>query len=137
MHLPQTAEYALRAMACLALKKDGQPVSSYVLARASGVPNHYLSKILRKMVKADLVISQKGHSGGFTLSKDPKEITFKKILEAVDYKIDPHDCVFGWEECNSENHCPLHNAWSQLNHSVQWWAENMSLEKVIEEPYEE
>lgn len=134
MHLPQTAEYALRAMACVALKKDGEPVSSKVLARATGIPSHYLSKIMRKMVEADLVISQKGHGGGFKLAKDPEEITFKKILATVDYKIEPDTCVFGWEKCNSKEPCPLHNTWSQLKDSFQWWAENMSLQEVIDRP---
>lgn len=136
MHLPQTAEYALRAMACIALKKDQRPVSSKVLARATGIPSHYLSKIMRKMVEADLIISQKGHGGGFKLAQEPKEITFKKILETVDYKIEPDNCVFGWEKCNSEDPCPLHNTWSQLKHSFQWWSEHMTLQEVIEKPGE-
>ncbi|WP_138430991.1 RrF2 family transcriptional regulator [Fodinibius saliphilus] len=136
MHLPQTAEYALRAMACIALKKDGRPVSSNVLARATGIPGHYLSKILRKMVEADLVTSQKGHGGGFRLAKEPSEIKFKSILATVDYKIEPNSCVFGWDECDSEDPCPLHNTWSQLKDSFQWWAENTTLQDVIDRPGE-
>lgn len=137
MHLPQTAEYALRAMACIALRKDGRPVSSEVLARAAGIPKHYLSKIMHKLVEADLVVSQKGHGGGFRLAQKPEKITFQKILHAIDYKIYPDDCVFGWEDCNIDKHCPLHDCWIQLNQSFLWWAENMTLKKVIEEPYEE
>lgn len=136
MHLPQTAEYALRAMACIALKEDGRPVSSKVLARATGIPNHYLSKIMRKMVEADLAISQKGHGGGFKLAKEPEKITFKEILATVDYKIEPDTCVFGWDKCNSEDPCPLHSTWSQLKDSFQWWAENISLQEVIDRPGE-
>lgn len=134
MHLPQTAEYALRAMACITLKKDGKPVSSKVLARATGIPNHYLSKIMRKMVEADLVISQKGHGGGFKLARKPEEISFKEILATVDYNIEPDSCVFGWGQCNSLDPCPLHETWSQLKDSFQWWAENMSLQEVIDQP---
>lgn len=134
MHLPQTAEYALRAMACVALKENEEPVPSKVLARATGIPNHYLSKIMRKMVAAGLVTSQKGHGGGFKLAREPEQITFKKILETVDYKIDPDECVFGWEKCNSEKPCPLHHTWSQLKDSFQWWSENMTLQEIIDQP---
>ncbi len=134
MHLSQTAEYALRAMACIVLKKDNRPVSSKVLARATGIPSHYLSKIMRKMVEAGLVASQKGHGGGFKLAKAPEKITFKMILETVDYRIEPDSCVFGWDECNNEEPCPLHNTWSHLKNSFQWWSENMTLQDVANNP---
>ncbi len=136
MHLPQTAEYALRAMACVALKEDGSPVPSKLVARDTGIPSHYLSKIMRKMVDAGLVTSRKGHGGGFKLARDPEEITFKQILETVDYKIEPDECVFGWDKCNSKKPCPLHHTWSQLKDTVLWWAENMTLQEVINQPDE-
>lgn len=136
MFLSQTAEYALRAMACIALKKDGRPVSSRVLARATDIPNHYLSKIMRKLVEEGLVESQKGHGGGFRLARDPKEISFKNILETVDYKIEPDSCVFGWDTCNNEHPCPLHHTWSQLKDSFQQWSENITLEDVAQRPEE-
>lgn len=88
------------------------------------------------MVEADLVISKKGHGGGFKLARAPEEITFKTILETVDYKIEPNECVFGWGECNSEDPCPLHHTWSQLKNSFQWWSEHMTLQEVIDRPDE-
>lgn len=134
MHLPQTAEYALRAMACIALKDDEKPVPSKVLAKSTDIPSHYLSKIMRKMVEAGLVSSKKGHGGGFKLAKAPEKITFEQILEAADYKIEPESCVFGWGKCDSDKPCPLHNSWSQLKDSFQWWSENKTLQDVIDHP---
>ncbi|MDX1618655.1 MAG: Rrf2 family transcriptional regulator [Balneolaceae bacterium] len=136
MYLSQTAEYALRAMSCIVLKKDQRPVSSKVLARAAGIPGHYLSKIMRKMVEGGLVVSQKGHGGGFRLARPPEEISFEMILETVDYKIEPDSCVFGWDECDNNQPCPLHHTWSQLKESYQWWAKNMTLQDVAERPEE-
>lgn len=136
MYLSQTAEYALRAMACITLTKDGRPVPSKVLARATNIPSHYLSKIMRKLVEAGLVISQKGHGGGFRLARDAGDITFKEILETVDNMIQPDNCVFGWDQCNSNQPCPLHDTWSKLKTSFQWWAENMTLQHVADRPDE-
>lgn len=136
MFLSQTAEYALRAMACIAMKKNDNPVSSSVLARATGIPSHYLSKIMRKMVEKGLVDSRKGHGGGFRLAREPGQISFKKILETVDYKMEADSCVFGWEECDNEEPCPLHHTWSHLKNSFQWWSENMTLQDVIDNPGE-
>ena len=54
MLLPQTAEYALRAMAWLATIPQDEPVRARDLSQATGIPPHYLSKVLRRLVLADL-----------------------------------------------------------------------------------
>ncbi|MTI89065.1 MAG: Rrf2 family transcriptional regulator [Balneolaceae bacterium] len=136
MYLSQTAEYALRAMACITLKEDNRPISSKVLANKTSIPSHYLSKIMRMMVETGLVTSQKGHGGGFKLAKKPEDISFKDILETVDNMIRPDDCVFGWDECNSEKPCPLHNTWSQLKGAFQIWAESTTLQDIANRPEE-
>ena len=61
----QTTEYALRAMAIVALQPRDQPIPAKVLSKAAGIPQHYLSKIMKKLVEAGLIKSQKGHGGGF------------------------------------------------------------------------
>lgn len=127
MHLPNTAEYALRVMGCMMLKKDDQYIKAKVLARMSNIPRYYLPKILRKLVNAGLVDSQKGQHGGFKLKQDPSEITFKKILKAVDYNFCVDDCVFGWEDCEEDEKCPMHDQWIEINHSFQKWAESKTL----------
>jgi lysyl-tRNA synthetase class 2 len=50
----QTAEYALRAMACLALRPNVL-VSTNVLARETKVPSNYLSKVLQTLANAGLI----------------------------------------------------------------------------------
>jgi len=68
MLLSQTAEYALRAMAWLATVSGDEPVRAVDLSSATGIPTHYLSKVLRRLVLANLLESQKGQGGGFSLS---------------------------------------------------------------------
>ncbi|MDR8390750.1 Rrf2 family transcriptional regulator [Aliifodinibius sp. S!AR15-10] len=130
MHLPNTAEYALRVMGCMALKNDDQYIKSKVLARISNVPRFYVPKILKKLVDTGLVDSLKGPQGGFKLKKYPSEITFKMILEAVGYSFCIDDCVFGWEDCGDNETCPLHDQWIELNRTFQQWAEHKTLEGV-------
>ena len=66
--ISQTAEYALRAMSHLA-RPDAAAMRAIDLARATQVPVHYLSKVLRRLVDAGLLHSQKGHGGGFVLAR--------------------------------------------------------------------
>ncbi len=130
MLLSQTAEYALRAMAWLAMAPESKPVRAADLARATGIPTYYVSKVLRRLVLADLLKSQKGRGGGFSLSRAPREISFINILSAVDAFPTQGRCAFGWGQCNATDPCPLHNSWSQLDDRIRDWATGTSLGEI-------
>ena len=96
MLLSQTAEYALRAMTWLATQSPGVPVPARDLSAGTGIPIHYLSKILRRLVIGNVLVSQKGQGGGFALAREPAAIRFEDILAAVDAYPRSGHCAFGW-----------------------------------------
>lgn len=136
MLLSQTAEYALRAMAWLATAPEGEPVRAKDLSTATGIPSHYLSKVMRRLVLAGLLVSQKGQGGGFLLSKRPNEIPFVDILSAVDAFPTEGRCAFGWGECDELRPCPLHGSWSRLNEMLEEWAQGTTLAEIAAEEAE-
>lgn len=131
MFLPNTAEYALRAMAVLANAPKNAALRSHDLSEQTGIPSHYLSKILRKLVVAGLLSSRKGHGGGFRIARPLQYVRFLDILLAVGYRTDPDRCSFGWGSCDTDNPCPLHGAWSRLNNEFLDWAASTTLKDVL------
>ena len=130
MFISQTAEYAIRAMSAIATLPEGIKIRSTDLGRATGIPAPYLSKILRRLVLAGLLISQKGQGGGFSLACPAVEIPFIDILNAVDAFSADGRCAFGWGNCDQLSPCPLHGAWSRLNHQIRDWANDTNLAKI-------
>ncbi|MBM4366717.1 MAG: Rrf2 family transcriptional regulator [Deltaproteobacteria bacterium] len=130
MILPQTAEYALRAMACLAALPPGEGMRALDLSVQASVPAAYLSKILRRLVIAGLLVSKKGHHGGFALARPPRRIHFAEILAAADAGPHVGRCAFGWAQCDPEAPCPLHPAWSKLRASFGEWAQTSTLADI-------
>lgn len=130
MFLSQTSEYALRAMAWLATAPPDAQVRAKDLSVGTGIPPHYLSKILRRLVLAELLVSQKGHGGGFTLARPPDQVRFLDILAAVDAYPTEERCAFGWGECNEANPCPLHKTWSELQAAIYEWADSTTLASI-------
>jgi Rrf2 family iron-sulfur cluster assembly transcriptional regulator len=130
MLLSQTAEYALRSMAWLATAPGGQPVRAADLSIATGIPSHYLSKVLRRLVLAKLLNSQKGQGGGFSLARPPEDITFIEIFSAVDAYPAEQRCAFGWGQCDPQDPCPLHDSWSYLKDQIRDWAAGTSLKEI-------
>ncbi|MCA9490010.1 MAG: Rrf2 family transcriptional regulator [Myxococcales bacterium] len=128
--LPQTARYALRAMTCIASQPRGQKVRADAVARATNVPPAFLSKVLRRLVAAGLLRSEKGHHGGFELARPREAIRFLDVLEAVDVDLTSDDCAFGFGRCNAASPCPLHDAWLELKQSMLVWAARKTLVDV-------
>jgi len=117
-------------MAHLAMRPDETPQRAQVVSEATDIPIHYLSKIMRRLVKAGLLHSQKGHGGGFRLAKATADVRFMDVLNAVDYDVDSSNCVFGWESCTPTKPCPLHPFWRHLKVSFIDWAEHHTLNEV-------
>lgn len=128
--LSQTAVYALRAMAWLAATSPEAPVRAKDLSEGSGIPAHYLSKILRRLVLAGVLESQKGHGGGFTLTRPPSEIAFMDVLAAVDAYPMRDRCAFGWGECDTDHPCPLHDVFDRLGEGYRKWASTTTFADV-------
>jgi Rrf2 family protein len=118
-------------MAHIAGSPNGNAVTASELAEATHVPVHYLSKVLRKLVTAGLLLSQKGHRGGFVLARTAREIRFMDVLEAVDRAPDRKRCAFGWGKCDSRNPCPLHPAWDKLGGVFLDWTQQTTLADLV------
>lgn len=125
MYFSQTTEYALRIMAQLAITKTS--IRTPDLSKATGIPIHFLSKVLRRLVNRGFLTSKKGCGGGYVLARPLKEIRFAELLKVGNSSPQPEHCLFGWKRCHSKNPCPLHPLWSGMKESFQKWAENTTL----------
>ena len=104
--ISQTAEYALRAVVCLA-EAEGRRSTTAQIAEATHVPRTYLSKVLDTLSRAGLVSGRRGPGGGFTLQRDPAEITALQVISAVDPLKRIPGCPLDLPE-HSQALCPLH-----------------------------
>lgn len=127
MYLSRTAEYALRTTACLARLGTAGNVRAKDLAPMANVPRAYLSKLLGRLTEAGLLTSQKGHGGGFALARRPSEIRFVDVLRAVDFEPAADHCLFGWDDCDEADPCPLHPLWADLKAAIEEWAQARTL----------
>ena len=109
--ISRTAEYALRAVVCLAVN-GGLPLTTQQIAGASRVPPGYLAKILQSLVKAGIITSQRGMNGGFLLGRPPEQMTLLDVIQSVDGSHRIGGCPMGIEEHRNAL-CPLHQRLDQ------------------------
>jgi Rrf2 family nitric oxide-sensitive transcriptional repressor len=128
----QTVEYALRAMVCLAAR-PGEPQSNAQIAVTTKVPSAYLSKVLQKLAKAQLVHGHRGVQGGFVLARPAAETTILQIVSAVDPIQRIRVCPLGLE-AHGVRLCPLHKKMDQALAQVENAFASTTLAAILAEP---
>ena len=100
MRLNQASDFALRIMMLLCHEQEPKTVDA-IATRLNLVKSHVM-KIVAKLVKAKLLISQKGRAGGISLARKPADISVGEVVRIVeaDFAIvecmldKPSECVF-------------------------------------------
>ena len=86
MKVSKKSRYGLRALVDLAVHIQECPVPLVEIAKRQEMSLNYLEQVLGALRKAGIVKSMKGPKGGYSLDKEPKEITVEEILAAVEGK---------------------------------------------------
>jgi Rrf2 family transcriptional regulator, nitric oxide-sensitive transcriptional repressor len=103
--LSKTAEYALRAVACLG-GQAGTAVSADHLAEQTKVPRRYLTRVLQDLAGAGLVHSKSGPGGGYELARATDQLTILDVINTVSPIERIRACPLGLKSHTSL--CPLH-----------------------------
>lgn len=93
MKLTKATEYGILTMLSLAKAPAGQLLDSAGIAEREGIPASFLSKLVPLLVRAGLVRSQRGSSGGIELARPADAITLRSIVEAIEGEIAVNDCT--------------------------------------------
>lgn len=84
MRVSAKSDYALRALIEMAARDAGRAVSAEELGRDQDIPHTFLQAILADLRRADIVVSQRGKSGGWRLARSADAITVADVIRAVD-----------------------------------------------------
>lgn len=119
MRITQEADYSLRVVLYLSKIGYDERVDAGTISEHEKLPLRFLLKLLRKLIKSDIVKSYRGVKGGYALNKQPKEITLKDVIEAIDGPICVNRCILDPSYCNAKRtgKCEIHCALAQVQNS--------------------
>jgi len=132
--LSQTGEYALRAVVHIARRVNQGPVAAKEIAAETNVPLKYLQKILRDLVRAEVLTSARGIGGGFVLSRPAAELCLLDAIRPFDDVLRRLSCPFGNPECGVANPCPVHHQWSGIVAAYKSFLEGTTLADLLPAP---
>lgn len=130
LSLSRTTGYAIQALSCL---ESEDRHSHYVadVAKCSGVPRCYLSKIINSLSQHGLVTTKRGYRGGISLARDPADISLLEIVEAVEGEAWLGECLLGIDKCDLKVNCVTHTFWTRVRREITEELHKTSLASLI------
>jgi len=119
MRLSNLADYAVLMLADAA-RSGGARLTATGLAERTGVPLPTAQKLVGRLAAAGLIVSSRGHEGGFRLARGPAEISLADIVEAVEGPIALTACVeHGRQDCGLDHQCQVRPHWPAVNDALR------------------
>lgn len=129
-----SCHYGLQAMLYIALHSSlNKNVDLNQIALEQDIPKHFLSKILQLLVRHKLLVSMKGPTGGFRLSRPSDEITLIEIIAAIDGLDVFTQCGLGFKKCDDKHPCPIHHDYKIVRNRARDLFERKTLQELTED----
>ena len=105
LRLSKKADYALIAMKHLAVRGDRGSSSAREIAGLYDIPIELMAKVLQRLVRRGLLVSQQGTRGGYQLSRAPIQITVADVIQAIEGPVTVTACSTEEGQCEQFSKC--------------------------------
>ncbi len=105
LRLSKKADYALMAMKHLAIHGDRGASSAREIAGQYDIPIELLAKVLQRLARRGLLLSQQGTRGGYQLARTPALISVADVIQAIDGPVAVTACSTEEGSCEQYAKC--------------------------------
>src|SRR5690606_893020 len=114
LRMSKLTDYGTMVLAQLAAR-TGSLTTAGELAEATHLAQPTVSKLLKSLAHAGLVVSVRGVRGGYALARPPEEITAAQILDALEGPVALTTCSSDHGACDLQSYCRVGHAWRRIN----------------------
>ena len=125
-----TTKYAVIALVELAGREGLTPVRD--IADARKIPPYFLAKLVPPLVRAGILASMRGKTGGISFARKPREVSLADVVRVIEGDGYFRECVFEIEPCEGDPNCPLHDVWDPLRDEIARFLKDTTIEAIAE-----
>lgn len=122
LKLTKKADYGLIALCHLASGRAlRSSASAKDISEAYRIPLPLLSKVLQKLTKTGMLISEQGTNGGYRLGRDARDISSLEVIRTIDGPIILTHCFTeheGEKECGQSTLCPVREPLRKVHEGI-------------------
>lgn len=132
MKISTRGRYSLRMMIDLANHYNEGFIALKDISKRQNISKKYLEQIIPFLNRSNLLNANKGHMGGYQLSKAPSEITIKDILASAEGSLVPVSCMDNTPNlCENCNNCVTLPIYQGLYNITMKYLSSITLEDII------
>jgi len=125
-------DYGIRALAHMTLTDSERRVfGARDIAEARDVPEVYMQKVLHALAEAGIVQSHRGVFGGFSMVKEPEDITLLSLMEALQGPVAINKCALGQGLCPREKDCGVRGRWCDIQGQLHEFLSGITLADLL------
>jgi Rrf2 family protein len=132
LRLTKKADYGLMALKYLAEHPNDPSISARDIAEAYHIPPQLLAKVLQRLAKVGILRSHAGMSGGYTLLKQPREISAFEVIHAIDGPLFITSCGPSHSGCDLTDSCTIKEPLARVNDSISSLLRSISIADLAE-----
>ena len=118
LKMSKLTDYGTLVLSCLAADPIRMQSASDV-ARYTHLALPTVSKLLKLMARAGLVVSTRGARGGYRLSRPPDEISAADVIDALEGPVAITQCSGTVGHCQLEDVCGVSSSWQKINLAIR------------------
>lgn len=131
LSLSKKADYALLALSYLTRSEAGRAVNTKEIAEQYAIPVELLAKILQRLVRAQLVVSTPGPTGGYRLARSPETISIGSVVAAIDGAPAITHCMkTAASTCGQHDRCTVRLPLERINTRILQMLELISIAEI-------
>jgi len=132
LRVTKLADYGVLMMTQFAVRPD-ETQNAKDIAKRVRLPLPMASKILKILSREGLLASHRGTKGGYSLVRQPEEISVAAVIRALEGPIGVTECTDAASgECDLERGCPMRVNWHRINQAIQEALEKISLVEMMQ-----
>jgi FeS assembly SUF system regulator len=118
LRISKLTDYATVILAHLA-EADGSLRTAVDLAERTRIGVPTVSKVLKELQRAGLVVSTRGSHGGYVLARAATAISAADIIDAVEGPVGLTECSTHPGQCGLEPSCRVGHSWQRVNAAIR------------------
>jgi FeS assembly SUF system regulator len=130
LRMSKMTDYGIVLMTRLAMNPNSQHAAAELSVQVE-MPLPTVSKILKQLTRARLLVSSRGAQGGYSLARPPEAISVAEIITTLEGPIGLTECVSTPGECGQEGHCSTRAHWERINQAVYEALNDIKLSDMV------
>lgn len=131
IRLSKSTDYALMALADLALLPGGETLSARRVAEGQHLPPELAAKVLQALKKSGLVETRQGIRGGYRLARPPDRIRITEVIESVEGPLALVECVLDDHNCLLTSTCSVRTPLTRVHERVLATLSALTLAQIL------